>query len=197
MPPPTATPVPPTRVALGPNLWVTYEPAPGSETDDEGLPWNLLLRVYRGGEQVQEIPVEINSRLMSDADVLPVDYNFDGYMDFSCPDSAGNVQIFRAVYLYSPKTKRFERSEAFSQLPCIQADAARKRVGGYCFHSSAVENWQEEYAVRGHDGLELTRMWGTRPSSAMDDFYFVYDTVYKNGRIISNKEKKVPFKEDK
>ena len=210
-PPPPAAKVVSLKLSSG--RWLTYEPAPGASADDEGRPSKILVRIYKNNKQAQEIPVEISDRIMSDADVVTADYNLDGKLDFSCPDTAGNVMIFRSVYLYNPKSDSFELSEAFSQLPCIEVNPATKRVGGYCFHNSAVENWIEEYTVHGWDALELVHQKGTMPSLVpiqpkdaapsgdveytYEDAFLVYDTVYKNGRVVSHKEEKVPFDKDK
>ncbi|SHN71102.1 XAC2610-related protein [Desulfovibrio litoralis] len=120
------------------------------------------------------------------------DYNFDGYPDLSLPSTAGNVMRFSTVFLYNPEKRILERSSSFEELPCIDVDPKRKRIGGYCFHSSACENWIEEYKVIGFDTLEKTFAEGTEcgPLDADPFYYLTYQAKYKNGKEISRTEEK-------
>jgi hypothetical protein len=114
------------------------------------------------------------------------DLNFDGHADIKIFKSAGNVEKIYDVYLYNPRTRKYEFNEDFSNIPCIEADRKSRQVIGQCFHASACENWTERYSVDRTNRLHLRRRTGTYcdPSSGAA---FSYVDIFKDDKQISSK----------
>ena len=159
-------------------------------TMEKSGPYDILGRidVFLNGEKTQTINHDVEN-----PDIIVGDYNFDGHMDFSCFSTSGAATGFRAVFLFDPGKREFIQSETMSNLPCIDVDAEKKLVTGTCFHGSACENWQESYTVSGHDTLQPVRRWGTECGPASEDYYYVFETRYRNGEIIFDQRTQHPF----
>lgn len=100
-----------------------------------------------------------------------VDINLDGYADFKIydPNASGSAGSFENVYLYSPKTKKFEFSEMFSGYD-ISIDTKSRTIssfgksGGFNFaitethldKNSKILYVEEYRASENHEKLTLT-----------------------------------------
>lgn len=111
------------------------------------------------------------------------DYNFDGYDDLSFPSFYGNVQRFQQVYLYNSSRKVLEENAALSEVACIQTDKKAKTITGYCFHSSAAENWTETYTWR-KGRLLLIGKEGTMPCAPDQNCYYTYRQKRIKGKMV-------------
>lgn len=126
------------------------------------------------------------SHPVSKDDISYEDLNFDGYMDIKVLASAGNVEKFYDVYLFNAKTKRYELSKEFSNVPCVAVDPKVRQVIGTCFHTSACENWIERYSVDHLNRLHLRSRQGTYCDPSTGDA-FSYIDLFRNGKHISSK----------
>ena len=178
-------------VELGGGLTLKYseqEPKKGEAEEDE---FTATVSILKGGKEVQRI-MHSGQRRDPEMHLEVDDYNLDGHKDFSLFSSAGNVSTYLTVFLFDPAKKSFVESSAFSDIPCLTVDPAKKRVSGMCFHNNACNNWVEEYAVTGLEALELVSSSGTEcPDGGEGDYYYTFERTYKNGALASEKKERV------
>jgi hypothetical protein len=111
-------------------------------------PFTLKMKVKNdAGKEIQEIPIEIDTKVyswVSLASALVIeDYNFDGFADFSFVDSLGaSGNGGSAFYFFNSKKKRFDKSEI--ALTNFTVDRAKKELksatkcGGTCFSGETI-----------------------------------------------------------
>ena len=104
----------------------------------------LELLVYKGQKQAQALKVctpEPVPRESPVGNMYTTDYNFDGRGDLALETAFKNGNASYCIWLYNPKTKRFEFSQTLSQLTNPSPDAKTHTVVSYskgecepCYH---------------------------------------------------------------
>lgn len=198
---PETLPQPPgQKLILDDNMYLCYNRVvqdifQNDDLESASAPYLLNVSIYRDDELIQELN-NLSYAILdgNDQDLIDTDdYNLDGQPDFSFVASFGNVMVMRDVYLFDAQKGQFVYSESFSDLPCLDVDRDNNLVVGGCFHSSACENWTEEYRVNGFDQLELVRSFGTECGPAGSDYYLTFDRRYANGQLSQDDTQRVPL----
>jgi hypothetical protein len=132
----------------------------------------LELLVYHGQKQVQALKVctpEPVPRESPVGNIYYTDYNFDGYSDLALETAFKDGNASYCVWLYNPRTGRFEFSQQLSQLINPSPDANTQRVISYskgecepCYHRESFR-WsngqlvpvREESITPAEMGLQL------------------------------------------
>lgn len=148
-----------------------------------------LVTLAGSGKKLVEVKLPEEEVLGGGAPAELVDFNFDGYPDLSVFNMAGNVQVMYDVYLFDPSQQKFVLNRKLSEMPCVEADPAKKLVLSNCNHSSACENWSETYRWS-EDQLVLESREGTK-CSPKPGCYFEYSERLQGAKLrtVSNKLK--------
>jgi hypothetical protein len=104
----------------------------------------LELLVYHGQKHVQALKVCTPEQVPRESPVGTIyttDYNFDGYGDLALETASKQGNASYCIWLFNPKTKRFEFSQQLSQLTNPSPDAKTRTVVSYskgecepCYH---------------------------------------------------------------
>ncbi len=104
----------------------------------------LELLVYHGQKQVQALKVctpEPVPRESPVGNIYYADYNFDGYSDLALETASQQGNASYCIWLFNPKTRRFEASRQLSQLTTPSPDVKTHTVVAYskgecppCYH---------------------------------------------------------------
>ena len=102
------------------------------------------LLVYHGREQVQALKVctpEPVPRESPIGNIYYADYNFDGHSDLALETAFKQENASYCIWLFNPKTRRFEESQQLSQLTNPSPDVKTHTVISYskgecepCYH---------------------------------------------------------------
>jgi hypothetical protein len=132
----------------------------------------LELLVYRGQRQVQALKVctpEPVLREIPVGNIYYTDYNFDGHSDLALETAFKQGNASYCIWLFNPKTRRFEASKQLSQLTNPSPDAKTHTVVSYskgecppCYHRESYR-WskgqlipvREESVTPAELGLQL------------------------------------------
>lgn len=181
--------------------WKVQQDIPGKvKNDGDDAAW-LIVQSSLEGKALPALYQESDYLSMTSDLSFPLvdiaDYNFDGHDDLKLIEGMSARGAYGAIFLYHPDKGRFEASENFSVLSLETVDKERKRLISLA-HSSACENSEQEFIVKGFDQLELVFEQGTEcPEDLLEkDQYRSFERRYENGKLVSEKTKIHQIDED-
>lgn len=152
----------------------------------------LAVEASLGGKLVQTVELNgVYQGLDGKSPLAVDDYNFDGHDDLYLYDGVNTRANYGTIFLFNPKTEKFEASEKLNALSVVSADKERKRL--LCeWANSAFDSRSQEFVIKGFDEPQLVYEEGseTREDEQGKTQHIQFKRTYKDGKIISQEEKK-------